>query len=282
MKPQDLKPGVFCTPHGATWDRPGNAYVVECAAVWPRDQVEASISVEAERIALRGQRGAGLHSHRHSRESCEPSNYASFCNKTPEGLSHGIKRRRDSVTCLLPIACSFSAHNTRQNATKTLFFGNSRHHFITYHFIFDSSQRAGSPINPGNYQGIRLIQVPGDIELSQSHPAFYPVSEIVDGDYPVAHQRLSKAQPLSTVPAYSTRSPGFIAHLSDGCGSLRNHYYGNGSLRAVATVQFGPGLLRSNSKGGWTMNLRRAFLFVTGLVLMLVQAAVPAAGRRRL
>lgn len=25
----DLKPGIFCTPHGATWDRQGNAYIVE-------------------------------------------------------------------------------------------------------------------------------------------------------------------------------------------------------------------------------------------------------------
>lgn len=29
VKPQDVKPGVFCTPHGATWDRAGNAYIVE-------------------------------------------------------------------------------------------------------------------------------------------------------------------------------------------------------------------------------------------------------------
>lgn len=29
VKPQDLKPGVFCTPHGATWDHLGNAYIVE-------------------------------------------------------------------------------------------------------------------------------------------------------------------------------------------------------------------------------------------------------------
>ena len=25
----DLTPGVFCTPHGATWDHNGNAYIVE-------------------------------------------------------------------------------------------------------------------------------------------------------------------------------------------------------------------------------------------------------------
>jgi hypothetical protein len=25
----DLRPGVFCTPHGATWDHNGNAYIVE-------------------------------------------------------------------------------------------------------------------------------------------------------------------------------------------------------------------------------------------------------------
>ncbi len=29
VKPPDLKPGVFCTPHGATWDHAGNAYIVE-------------------------------------------------------------------------------------------------------------------------------------------------------------------------------------------------------------------------------------------------------------
>ncbi|HZL33687.1 MAG TPA: hypothetical protein VFC78_00170 [Tepidisphaeraceae bacterium] len=29
VKPQDLKPGIFCTPHGATWDHLGNAYIVE-------------------------------------------------------------------------------------------------------------------------------------------------------------------------------------------------------------------------------------------------------------
>ena len=29
VKPEDLKPGVFCTPHGATWDHLGNAYIVE-------------------------------------------------------------------------------------------------------------------------------------------------------------------------------------------------------------------------------------------------------------
>jgi hypothetical protein len=29
VRPQDLKPGIFCTPHGATWDHQGNAYVVE-------------------------------------------------------------------------------------------------------------------------------------------------------------------------------------------------------------------------------------------------------------
>jgi hypothetical protein len=26
---KDLKPGVFCTPHGAMWDKQGNIYVVE-------------------------------------------------------------------------------------------------------------------------------------------------------------------------------------------------------------------------------------------------------------
>lgn len=29
VKPTDLTPGVFCTPHGATWDHEGNAYIVE-------------------------------------------------------------------------------------------------------------------------------------------------------------------------------------------------------------------------------------------------------------
>jgi hypothetical protein len=29
VKQQDLTPGVFCTPHGATWDHMGNAYIVE-------------------------------------------------------------------------------------------------------------------------------------------------------------------------------------------------------------------------------------------------------------
>ena len=29
VKPADLTPGVFCTPHGATWDHNGNAYIVE-------------------------------------------------------------------------------------------------------------------------------------------------------------------------------------------------------------------------------------------------------------
>ena len=29
VKPEELKPGVFCTPHGATWDHNGNAYIVE-------------------------------------------------------------------------------------------------------------------------------------------------------------------------------------------------------------------------------------------------------------
>jgi hypothetical protein len=29
VKPSELTPGVFCTPHGATWDHNGNAYVVE-------------------------------------------------------------------------------------------------------------------------------------------------------------------------------------------------------------------------------------------------------------
>jgi hypothetical protein len=29
VKPEELKPGVFCTPHGASWDQNGNAYIVE-------------------------------------------------------------------------------------------------------------------------------------------------------------------------------------------------------------------------------------------------------------
>jgi hypothetical protein len=29
VKPEDLKPGEFCTPHGAIWDRAGNIYVAE-------------------------------------------------------------------------------------------------------------------------------------------------------------------------------------------------------------------------------------------------------------
>jgi hypothetical protein len=29
VKPAELTPGVFCTPHGATWDHAGNAYIVE-------------------------------------------------------------------------------------------------------------------------------------------------------------------------------------------------------------------------------------------------------------
>ncbi len=47
------------------------------------------------------------------------------------------------------------------------------------------NQRAGSPIKPENYEGIRLYWAPGDIKAIRARllQLGYPVSEIVDRDY---------------------------------------------------------------------------------------------------
>src|SRR5437763_16106189 len=47
------------------------------------------------------------------------------------------------------------------------------------------NQRAGSPIQPENYEGIRLYWTPGDIQALRERllELGYPVSEIVERDY---------------------------------------------------------------------------------------------------
>lgn len=53
------------------------------------------------------------------------------------------------------------------------------------HLCFMLNQRAGSPVTPDSYEGIRLYWAPSDIHETRQRlkRLGYPVSEIVDRDY---------------------------------------------------------------------------------------------------